>query len=100
MSANAQTKKSSRFGESVKKTGSKAKAYAGKKVDSVKSYARGYRGDLSKAYDLGYQRGWEEAHTIPNRLGAKTAAAYGYKKGVRNRKKSDKYIAQYNKGRG
>ena len=83
MSATA-TKKTSGIREAAKKTGSK-----------VKNSVKNYRGDIIKSYEAGYKRGWDDAYHIPNRLGAKSAAAYGYKKGLTNRKKADKYTAQY-----
>ena len=63
----------------------------------VKNYSTSYFGDLRKSYDVGYSRGWDDAYDIPDRIGAKFAAGIGYRKGVKNRKKSDKYIKQYNK---
>ena len=86
------------FKESVQDTGSKAKAYAKKQGEKVKSYGKKYGADLRTAYDIGYKSGWDGAYDIPKRLGAKTAAAYGYKKGATNRVKSDKYIKQYQRG--
>ena len=53
---------------------------------------------IRSAYDMGYARGWEDAYDIPKRIGAKTAAAHGYKRGAKNRVKSDKYIQQYERG--
>ena len=86
------------FKETVKDTGSKAKAYAKKQGEKVKTSGKKYGSDLRTAYDIGYARGWDESYDIPNRMGAKTAAAYGYKKGLSQRRKSDKYIKQYNRG--
>ena len=100
MSAATETKKPSRFKESMQKTGAKAKAYANKKYQSAKTYANNYRGDLTKAYDIGYKRGWDDAYDVPKRVGARTAAACGYKKGLKNRKKADTYTERYNKGKG
>lgn len=87
----------SKVKESVKATGAKAKSYAKKQAEKVKTYGRNYKNDLTSAYDIGYKRGWDDAYEIPNRFWAKSRAAAGYKKGVTNRKRSDKYIAQYNK---
>ena len=87
------------FKESMKDTGNKAKAYAKKQTDKVKQYGKNYKSDLQKAYEMGYGKGWDDSYDIPNRVGAKTAAAYGYKKGVVNRRKSDKYTKQYKGGR-
>ena len=86
------------FKDTVKDTGSKAKAYAKKQVEKVKNYGKKYGSDIRNAYDIGFARGWVESYDIPNRVGAKTAAAYGYKKGLSQRRKSDKYIKQYNRG--
>lgn len=63
----------------------------------MKQKSSRYGSDIRSAYDIGYAKGWEDAYAIPKRVGAKTAAAYGYKKGLRNRRKSDKYINQYKK---
>ena len=90
-----ETKKKTGLKAAVKKTGSKVKNYAGKKVDSVKRYTREYKGDLQRAYANGYRMGWDEAISVPDRVGAKAAAARGFKKGIKNRKKSDKYIGRY-----
>ena len=49
----------------------------------MKEKAKRYGADIRNAYDIGYARGWEDAYVIPKRVGAKTAAAYGYKKGLR-----------------
>lgn len=86
------------FKDTVKETGSKAKAYAKKQGAKVKNYGKKYAADIRDAYDLGFARGWVESYDIPNRFGAKTAAAYGYKKGLARRRKADKYINQYNRG--
>lgn len=86
------------FKETMKDTGNKAKAYAKKQGEKVKSYGKKYASDIRSAYDIGYAKGWVESYDIPHRIGAKTAAAYGYKKGITNRRKSDKYIKQYNRG--
>ena len=85
------------FKESVHETGVKAKAYAKKQGEKVKTYGKKYGADLRTAYDIGYKRGWDDAYDIPDRFGAKFASGIGYRKGVKNRKKSDKYIKQYNK---
>ena len=86
------------FKDTVRETGSKAKAYAKKQGEKVKNYGKKYASDIRDAYDTGFARGWVESYDIPNRVGAKTAAAYGYKKGLSQRRKSDKYIKQYNRG--
>ena len=88
------------FKESVKDTVSKAKAYEKKQVERVKNYGKKYASDMRDAYDIGYARGWVESYDIQNRVGARTAAAYGYKKGLTQRRKSDKYTKQYNKRKG
>ena len=93
-----ETKQKKTFKESVKETGAKAKAYAKKQGEKVKTYGKKYGADLRTAYDVGYKRGWDDAYDIPKRVGAKTAAAYGYQKGIKNRVKSDKYIKQYQRG--
>lgn len=92
------TKQKKTFKESAKETGQKVKSFAKKQTDKVKSSAKRYGSDIRTAYDTGYARGWDDAYDIPKRFGAKTAAAYGYKKGIRNRRRSDKYTKQYNRG--
>ncbi len=66
----------------------------------MKQKIKRYGTDIRNAYDIGYAKGWEDAYVIPKRVGAKTAAAYGYKKGLRNRRRTDKYVKQYeNRGK-
>lgn len=86
------------FKESMKETGGKVKAYGQKKYEQAKTSAKKYGSDIRTAYDVGYKRGWDDAYDIPKRVGAKTAAAYGYKKGIKCRIKTDKYTNQYNRG--
>ena len=78
--------KQNRTFKAEEKTGGKSKT------------CRKYKDDIRTAYDIGYTRGWDDAYDIPKRVGSKTAAAYGYKKGLRNRKRADKYTNQYNHG--
>lgn len=92
------TKQKKTFKESMKETGGKVKAYGQKKYEQAKTSAKKYGSDIRTAYDVGYARGWEDSYDIPNRFGARTAAAYGYKKGARNRQRSDKYTKQYGRG--
>ena len=80
------TAKKSGFKESVKNTGQK-----------VKTYGKNYKSDIVKAYDIGYARGWDDAYNVPKRFGTKIAASYGYKKGIRDRRRADKYTKQYSK---
>lgn len=91
------TAKKSGFKESVKNTGIKVKNYANEKYQSAKKSVNRYKSDIRTAYDIGYSKGWDDAYDIPKRFGAKTAAAYGYKKGIKCRYKSDKYTKQYNR---
>ena len=91
------TAKKSGLKESVKNTGTKVKNYANEKYQSAKKSVNRYKSDIRTAYDIGYSKGWDDAYDIPKRFGAKTAAAYGYKKGIKCRYKSDKYIKQYNR---
>lgn len=81
-------------------TGNKSSAKSGqtKSTAKVKTKKARYKDDIRYSYDMGYARGWDDAYDIPNRLGTKTVAAMGYKKGLRNRRRSDKYIKQYNRG--
>lgn len=89
------TKQKKTFKESMQETGGKVKAYGQKKYEQAKTSVKKYGSDIRTAYDIGYKRGWDDCYDIPNRVGARTAAAYGYRKGAKNRRKSDKYIKQY-----
>lgn len=91
------TKNKRGFKETMKETGGKVKAYGQKKYEQAKTSAKKYGSDIRTAYDIGYSRGWNDAYDVPKRFGSKTAAAYGYKKGLTNRRKSDKYIKQYDR---
>jgi len=68
-----------------------------KNNENAKPKKNPYKQDIKTAYGIGYAKGWDDAYTIPKRFGASLAASYGYKKGVRNRKRSDKYMKQYGK---
>ena len=57
------------------------------------------KSDLMDAYDIGFAKGWDDAHLIPKRMGARSKAAAGYKKGIKSRLIVDKYMAQYNQGK-
>jgi hypothetical protein len=81
----------------MQETGGKVKAYGQKKYEQAKTSVKKYGSDIRTAYDIGYKRGWDDCYDIPNRVGARTAAAYGYRKGAKNRRKSDKYIKQYDR---
>ena len=80
------TAKKSGFKESAKNAGRK-----------VKTYGKNYKSDIVRAYDIGYARGWDDAYIVPKRFGTKIAASYGYKKGIRDRRRADKYTKQYQK---
>ena len=58
---------------------------------------KSYKSDIVDSYDIGYAIGWDHAYDIPNRLFAKTAATYGFKKGMRNKHRIDKYNKTYQK---
>ena len=53
--------------------------------------------NISKAYNLGYKKGWEEANNIPKGFLTTTSATIGFKNGIKGRRKSDKYTNTYNK---
>ena len=77
------------------KSGVKGKtSKAGQKV---KNYTKKYKDDIRDAYDIGYAKGWDNAYEIPKRVGSKTAATIGFRKGIGNRHKADKYVRQYNR---
>ena len=88
--------KQSDFKTKMKKAGAKTKAFVGKKAEQVKAYRKQVKHDRDTAYDVGFKRGWDEAYNIPKRYSARSAAAQGFKKGVLNRYRSDKY-ANYRK---
>ena len=89
-------KPESGFKRTVKKAGAKTKAFVGKKTAQVKAYQKQVKSDKNSAFDVGFKRGWDEAYNIPKRYSARWAAAQGFKKGVVNRYRSDKY-AKYHK---
>ena len=96
----AQAAKKRGIKSSVRDTASKVKSYASKKVEAVKNYGRKYKADSVTAYDIGYASGWADANRIPARVGSETLAAFGYKKGIRNSRRTDTYSKQYNKSKG
>lgn len=88
------TTKKTGFKKSVVNAGIKVKNYANRKYQSVKNSTKRYGDDIRSAYDIGYSHGWDAAYSFPKRFGAKTAAAYGYKKGIKQRLEVDEYIKQ------
>ncbi|MBQ9780184.1 MAG: hypothetical protein IJW00_04485 [Clostridia bacterium] len=96
MEATKTNKPESGFKRTVKKAGAKTKAFVGKKTAQVKAYQKQLKSDKNSAFDVGFKRGWDEAYNIPKRYSARWAAAQGFKKGVVNRYRSDKY-ANYHK---
>ena len=89
------TTNKSKFNDSLKKAGQKTKEFAKKKADSVKNYGKKYADDIKTAYNIGYANGWDTSYEIPKRFCSKLAAALGYRKGVIERKKADKYVKRY-----
>ena len=69
-----------------------------KKASGTRPMSR-RKSDLMDAYDIGFAKGWDDAHLIPKRMGARSKAAAGYKKGIKSRLIVDKYMAQYNQGK-
>ena len=96
MLTNTSTNKAG-FKDAIKQVGARTKEKIGKSANKVKQHGRKYKEDIRTAYNVGYSKGWDYAYEIPNRFGAKLASSIGYRKGVKNRKKADKYIKQYNK---
>ena len=84
-------KSESCFKRTVKKAGAQTKAFVDKKVAQAKEHRRQYENDIDAAYDIGFQKGWNEAYNIPKRSGARAAASKGFKKGIVNRYRADKY---------
>lgn len=93
-----QTKRKKTFKESMQATGRKVKSYAKKQTDKAKASVKRYQADLRSAYDVGYARGWDNAYALPKRIGTKTFAAKGFKRGLSERKKADKYLNRYHRG--
>ena len=62
-----------------------------------KKSKKSYKSDIVDAHDSGYALGWDHAFDIPDRFLAKTVAAYGFKKGMRNKHRIDKYNKTYQK---
>ena len=62
-----------------------------------KKAKKSYKCDIVDAHDIGYALGWDHAFDIPDRFLAKTSAAYGFKKGMRNKHRVDKYNKTYQK---
>ena len=85
------------FKETAGRAYRSTKEYASKKLESAKAYGRQYGSDVRTAYDVGYARGWEDAYQIPQRVGTRMAAAYGYGLGMKHRFRRDKYNAQYSR---
>ena len=50
-----------------------------------------YRKAIKDAYNHGYRAGWTAHEQLPNRKGARTAAKFGFSRGLSAHKKSDKY---------
>ena len=69
-----------------------------KKASGTRPMSR-RKSDLIDAYDIGFAKGWDDAYLIPKRMGARSKAAEGYKKGIKSRRIVDKYMAQYNQGK-
>ena len=88
-------KKDSGFKRTMKKAGDKTTAFVGKKTAQVKEYRKQVKSDKDNAYDIGFKHGWDEAYSIPKRASARSAAAQGFKKGVVNRYRSDKYAKHH-----
>ena len=88
-------KPESGFKRTVKKAGKKTKDFVGKKTAQVKEYRKQVKSDKGTAYDIGFKHGWDEAYNIPKRYSARSAAAQGFKKGVVNRYRSDKYAKHH-----
>ena len=57
------------------------------------------RAAIDKAYSIGYSKGWNDAYNVPRTVGARAAAAFGYDRGVRNRRRSDTYVKRFNKAK-
>lgn len=94
------TKTKKKFMDSVKETGGKIKTKVKETGSKVKSYAKTYKEDMERAYNIGYAQGWEDGVKIPSRVGAQTSAVTGYRNGMNNRRKTDKAQKKYNQLRG
>lgn len=87
--------KTNGFKQTIQNAGQKTKNFAKKTTDKVKGYGNKYKSDVRTAYDTGYAKGWDDAYDIPNRFLCKFVAGVGYRKGIKCRYKSDKYVKQY-----
>ena len=63
------------------------------------SQPKSIKAALDKAYSIGYSKGWNDAYNVPRHVGARAAAAFGYDRGVRNRRRSDTYAKRFNKAK-
>ena len=98
------------FKEKAKDTGGKIKAKvketSGKIKEKVKdtgrkakTWAKNYRDDIDGSYCKGYERGFEDALHIPDRVGAALAAGVGYREGVSKSHKKTRAEKKYAKAK-
>lgn len=75
---------------------SKAKTNSTQKK-SLKERVKTSSDNVKAAYGIGYALGWDDCYKIPNSFGTRYAATYGFSKGIKYRKRSDKYVKQRRK---
>ena len=59
-------------------------------TNKVKTYGQNYKADIYAAYSIGYNQGLQDGANIPNRAGTRTAAVFGYNKGIGAYRKKNK----------
>lgn len=89
--ATATLKKKKGVKQTVKETAGKVKKTVSQKAQKVKTSVLNYKEIMQVAFDLGYNRGLEDADKIPNKPGARQMATAGYGKAIKNKKKLDRY---------
>ena len=78
----------------MKKSKDKVKKPLGQRLEELKVKAKDYKAAISKAIDLGYSLGWEAHSKLPKVRGAHMASSYGFAKGLREHKRTDKYTSR------
>lgn len=78
----------------AKRTYHTGKASSNPKKPSVMARSKAYNKAIHEAYDYGYRDGYAAYEHIAKTRGAKTAAQYGYGRGLSAHKKVVKYQAK------
>ena len=56
----------------------------------AKAYGQNYKADIYAAYSIGYNQGLQDGAKLPKRTGARSAAVFGYNKGIGAYRKQNK----------